>query len=265
MGTHMSDLTPEERRRIYHEEKARIESEGLALLSEEKRPFLSQRLVFFAFGTLLIVAVLGTLGYHLYRAHEIKQRLAEAIGRDLGLTETILKVETESSKITFGEVFQLCSKSVEDRTNLIVELRGLHPEMDSQLKTRLLDYLNAENEFVRAKRDLYRKSMEHSAAFSAYMEQMKSFPSSSYGLDFYNDRIRQSKSRVHETADETEQSANEFLEVYEKMVKQELTMAEEAQGAGIRFERIFLKHAKANKEQAELSKIGAGFAKGVTK
>lgn len=254
VGVTMPELTPEERRQIYEEEKARVEggrpSAGL-------RAFLSRRLMISALCTVLAVGGLGGFAYQEYRLRSLKQKLAEAIGKDLGLTETILKVESESSKITFAEFFELCNKSVENRTNLIVELRGLYPEMDYRLKTRLVDYLSAENEFVRAKRDFYRRSMEQSSATDSYIEQMKDSPSSSYGWDFYRDRLRQTKIKVIEAAREAEKSADEFLKVYEKMSKEESLVAKEAQDAGLRFEPIFLKHAKANQKRAEETKQGA--------
>jgi hypothetical protein len=205
----------------------------------------------------IVLGGLGSLAYHQYQLHSLRQKLGEAIGKDLGLTETILKVESESSKITYGEFFELCNKSVENRTNLIAELRGLFPEMDYQLKTRLVEHLSAENEIVRSKRDFYRKSMEQSSAADSYLEQSKDYPSSSYGWDFYRDRLRQAKAKVLETARETEESADEFLRAYEKMAKEETAIAKEAQSAGLRFEPIFQKHAKENQMRAVETKQGA--------
>jgi hypothetical protein len=92
------ELTPEERRCIYEEEKLRIEA-GHSL-----HKLTTQRVVISVFCTLAVIGVVGGLGYRQYRMHELRQKLGEAIGRDQGLTETILRVESESSKITFGDV-----------------------------------------------------------------------------------------------------------------------------------------------------------------
>ncbi len=251
----MAELTPEERQRIYEEEKARHEAEQSAPVAQKR--LLSKRILISVLCTIVVLGGVGSLAYHQYRMHGLKQKLGEAIGKDLGLTETILRIETESSKITYGEFFELCNKSVENRTNLIVELRGLYPEMDYQLKTRLVEYLSAENEFVRAKRDFYRKSMEQSSAADAYLEQIKDYPSSSYGWEFYRDRLRQMKAKVLEAAREAEKSADEFLKLYEKMAKEETAIAKEAQSAGLRFDPIFQKHAKGNQKRAEETRQGA--------
>ncbi|MGD0008385.1 MAG: PEGA domain-containing protein [Terriglobia bacterium] len=203
---------------------------------------------------LVLIVGAGSLAHHAYRMHVLKERLGDAIGRDLGLTETILSIHSESSKITFGEIFELCNKSVETRTNLIVELRGLYPELDYRLKTRLIEYLSAENEFVRAMRDYYREEMQFSTAMDSYTEGLKDTPSSEYGWDFYHDRVRQLKAKTLESAREAEKSADEFLATYDKMTKEETAIAQEARNAGLRFEPIFQKYAQGNQKSAQGTK-----------
>ena len=210
----MTDLTPEERRQIYAEEKASIDAAEVPTVAP---PLMHRRIIMWAAGLLVAVIGGGILSYQLYRIHEVKQKLGEAIGKDQGLTETVLKIESDSSKITFAEVFELCNKSVESRTNLIVELRGLHPEMDYQLKTRLVDYLSTENDFVRAKRDYYRTMMEESSATQLYVNQLTNPPSSVYGWDFYSSQLRQLKAKTIEAVNAFYKSADDFLGLYGKL------------------------------------------------
>jgi len=61
-------------------------------------------------------------------------------------------VSSVSPSITYKEIFGLCDKSIESRTNLIIELRGLYPNIKYDLKEKLVDFLNSENELVRSKR-----------------------------------------------------------------------------------------------------------------
>lgn len=197
------------------------------------------------------------LHFHQYRVYGLKQKLGEAIGKDLGLTETILKIESESSKMTYGELFELCNKSVENRTNLIVELRGLYPDMDYRLKTRLVDYLSAENEFVRAKREFYRKTMEQSSAIQSYAENEKSFRASSAGWQFYLDQRRPLREKVLEASGEALTSADEFTKMYDSVAKQEIMIAQETHNAGLRFDPVFQKHATSNQKRAKEIKDGA--------
>lgn len=251
----MSELTPEERQRIYEEEKARRET-GQPAPVGQKKPF-PRGILISALCTILVLGGAGKLAYNQYRLHGLKQKLGEAIGKDLGLTETILKIETESSEITYEEIFDLCNKSVENRTNLIVELRGLYPEMDYQLKTRLVEYLSAENDFVRAKRNFYRKIVGQLTAARLYLEELGDRPTSVYGWALYRDRLRQLREEAIKAAREAEESADEFLKLYENMAIQEQAIAKEAQAAGLRFEPIFQKHAGGNQNRAEEVKQGA--------
>lgn len=250
----MAELTAGERKQIYEEEKSRHEIEQARII---RSSFLSKKTVSLAICAVVVLGIVGSVGYHVYQIHGLKQRLEDAIGKDLGLTETILKVESDSSKITYGEVFELCNKSVEQRTNLIVELRGLYPEIDYRFKTTLVEYLSSENEFVRAKRDFYRRSMEASSAATSYLEASKNYPTSLYGWDFYHAQVERSKAKFQEASLTAERTADEFLKTYQKMAADETAIAKEAHRAGIRFEPIFQKHASGNRKAAEDTKQAA--------
>jgi hypothetical protein len=256
----MDDLSPEERYRIYQEEKARVESVS-QLPTGAKKSYQLGKVLIALLSAVALCAGIGTVAYRQYRIAGLKQKLGDAIGKDLGLTETILKVESDSSKITFGEVFDLCNKSVENRTNLIVELRGLYPEIDYNLKTRLLEYLTAENEFVRAKRAFYRKAMKQSSMVTTYIETLNERPASIYGFGYLRSRVRQLQAKLLEAARESEQSSDDFLKAYDKMSKEEAAVANEAQAAGLRFDPVFQKYAKGNQKKAlDTKKEAVGFA-----
>ena len=251
----MAELTPEERQRIYEEEKARLDGEQSQ--PPAAKPLPARKVLISALVTVVLLAGIGKFAFEQYRIHDLRQKLGEAIGRDQGLTETILGVESESPNITYAEVFELCNKSLESRTNLIVELRGLYPEMDYRMKTRLVEYLSAENEFVRAKRDLYRKSMELSSAADLFFRDTKDLPSSTYGMAAFHARFYQLEAKADEAAREAGASADEFLRLYEKTAKEERVIASEAKKAGVRFEPVFEKHAKANQKKVEETKWSA--------
>ena len=244
-------LTSEERRQVYEEEQRRLVD------ARPLRPALATRgMLISALAAILIITAGGCLAIQGFRMHQLNQKLGEAIGRDLGLTETILKVESESAKMTYAEFFELCNQSLESRTNLIVELRGVYPGIDYGLKTRLVEYLSAQNELVRAKRDFYRKSMEHSSATDSYWEQIKQRPSSEYGWSYYRGSVQRVRGQMLEAARQTAASADEFLRIYESMAKQEMAIASEARSAGLRFDPIFQKHAPGNRKRVEDTKQG---------
>lgn len=244
------ELTPEQRKAIYEEEKSRIEAE------RPKRKF-PVRIASIILSAVVLLAVGLWIASNIYQTRALNQKLAEAIGKDRGLTETILKIEAESSKMTYGELFELCNKSVESRTNLIVELRGVYPQVDSKLKEHLIEYLTAENEFVRAKRDFYRHSMEQSSAFESYLEAARNFSRSSYGWEIYLREKSDQREKVMKASAETTQSADEFLKAYENMGKQEAKIGGEAAGAGLNFTPIFSHYAKDNRKRADDAKTAS--------
>src|ERR1035438_4164922 len=82
-------------------------------------------IVFVAVALALIAAVV--VAYPRYRAAwdlaEKKQRIVESLAKDAAFTETLLKMELESTGITYKELFDFCDKSVDQRNILIVEMR----------------------------------------------------------------------------------------------------------------------------------------------
>ncbi len=255
----MDELTSEERQRIYEEEKAR--REGSQSPAPAARVLLSRNLLISALCIAMLLCGIGFLVYRAYRVHDLKQRLGEVIGRDQALMETVLKAENDAPHMSYREFLALCNRSIESRTDFIVELRGLYPEIDYAMKDRLIDYLNAENEFVRAKRDEYQKSMELISAVGLQMELVMNVPSSPYAWGFHNDRIGRSKQRVLEAAFEAEKSGDELLRVYERMAAKESSMAQEAQNAGLRFDLVCRRHAKRIRESVETTKKTVELAK----
>lgn len=199
---------------------------------------------------LLLLAWFGILAeQHFKRQADIKAKLEEAIGRDAGYTETILRVEKDSSHITYGEVFELCNKSVDERTSLIVELRGLYPSISNATKDKLIDFLNAENDAVRAKRDLYRSEMRLSTVMDDAAATVRARPSSEYGWDFYRERLAKSKEDMVEAATELQNSGKGFLDSYQKTLKLEAGVAEAATHSGIRFKPTFREYDQSNEEK----------------
>jgi len=174
----------------------------------------------------ILAVFAGIMGQRIYRYSAIKDKLQEAVGQDTGYTETLLKVESEGSHMTFGELFELCDRSIEGRTNLIIELRGLYPSINLKLKEDLIGYLNAENEFARSKRDFYRKQMQLSGAFDLYKETVLDIPTSYYGGDFYQSNTARRKRETNDAALEMQSSAASFLESYSKCSAQRMAWRE---------------------------------------
>ena len=216
---------------------------------------------------LIVLAVLSTLGYRYYRVSQLKSKLETAMGTDAGYTETILKIESDASNITYNEIFALCDKSVEDRQKLIVELRGLYPGLRYELKDKLIEFLNAENELIRSKSSFYRQRVQLSAAMELWIAVFDMpTPTSLYGWDYYyNSRETKLRFDARVKAAEMITSADSLLSAYQKIAAQEEGVAAEMERAGMRFVRsikryqsVHSKKALEAKESAE--KVRATFA-----
>lgn len=198
----------------------------------------------------IFVVVLGVgssiVGNKLIKMARLNERLEEAVGRDSGYTETILKIEAESGSMTYAELFSLCEKSIEDRTRLIIELRGLYPDIDSEMKTALVEHLAEENELVRQKVAFYRKQMELNSSLELYLDQLADTPTSPYGWDYYNTRLARLKADASDAISGMIEEGTEFVSTYEKLVDKEKDLGASLDQAGLRFVRVFEKYKSQN-------------------
>src|SRR5688500_14510095 len=64
---------------------------------------------------IVIFVAVAVGSYKYYKNAEYKEKLNSAMARDAAYAETILKIESDSSNITYAELFSLCDKSIEGR------------------------------------------------------------------------------------------------------------------------------------------------------
>jgi hypothetical protein len=206
----------------------------------------------------LLIAILLILNYQ--KTQRFNARLEEAVGKDMGYTETIMKIESEASSMSFAELFDLCEKSVEGRTSLVVELRGLYPDVESELKNRLIEFLNEENNLVRQKGYFYRKLLAFSTTMELYKDHVVAYPTSSYGWDYYNQRTRQLKSEMTKASADMVESAASFIVAYRSLVEMEQELEKRMASAGLRFATFFKQYEKENIDRAQAAIDAAGKA-----
>jgi peptidyl-prolyl cis-trans isomerase A (cyclophilin A) len=201
---------------------------------------------------LLIILFICLAGAGLYFGNEYRKisdlhsKLEEAIGTDAGYVETILKLESESSSVTYLELLDLCAKSIEQRTGLIIELRGLYPGIESTLKEELLVYLNEENELIRQKAAFYRKRLSLSSSVESFEEHISDPPTSSYGWERYFKRFAKLTSDIAQASQEMSDIATNFSLTYERLAKQESQIETSMETQGVRFISVFQKYQEGN-------------------
>lgn len=217
-----------------------------------------------ALALLVVVgAVRGWAAFAAWRAErqkyaELNDRLLEAIGNDRGYTETILRTEDDAPSITYGELLDMCDKSVQQRTDLIVELRGLYPQISWDFRTQLIDQLNLENELVRSKRSVYYNLMNLNAQAKGYADYLACEPEYSYYFPSFwvgwNRTRQQLRSEAFETIDTAAQSAVDYKASYSKLCDSEAALIDLAKRHGFHLDPLFSTYKAKNFEFAKDSK-----------
>jgi hypothetical protein len=199
----------------------------------------------------LAIAVIGTGAFffirHKMKVDDMNEKLQSCIGKDQGLTETILKTEDESSSISYKELFELCEKSVKDRTDMLIELRGLYPNLESVLRDSLVGFLNSENELIRSKSQSYRKSMNLGTEYDSFNDAMSDWrtSSSSYMTDYYHKRIADSVKEIVKGAKGLKEDVQTFYDTFKLLVEKEKGLDKVMDSEGLRFDPIFGKYQKS--------------------
>ena len=198
-----------------------------------------------------LIAVIAVSGgfyiNHRMKISNLNEKLQSAIGKDQGITETILKIENESSSMSFSELFELCEKSVKDRTDMLIDLRGLSPDMQSTLKDSLIEFLNEENELIRNKSQSYRKYLSVSTGSDRYDEILKDWRSSSYYMsDYYHKEIAEKLYELIKDAEDMKSNVQTFIDKFQSLTKKEKGLANLMKEEGLRFEPIFTKYQESN-------------------
>ncbi len=173
------------------------------------------------------------------RLSEIKEKLSETIGKDQGLTEIILKIP--QSDITYGEVFDLCSKSVDERNKLIVELRGLYPNMENVIKDSLIDFLSIENDLVRDQSQCSRRYME----YSSEKKRFNTLRQSEYS-DYYSSTFSEIRKEMEENLQKYMESRKSFEENYRSLLIKEASLNKIMKNNDMRFMLMFVKYKELN-------------------
>jgi hypothetical protein len=198
-------------------------------------------------GLTLIVLAAGFYINHRIKMSNLNEKLQSAIGKDQGITETILKIENESSSMSFSELFELCDKSVKERTDMLIDLRGLSPDLQSTLKDSLIEFLSEENELVRNKSQSYRKYLNVSTGSDRYDEILRDWRTSSYYMsDYYHKEIAEKLYELIKDAGDMKSNVQAFIDKFKILAKKEKSLADLMREEGLRFEPLFTKYQESN-------------------
>jgi len=205
-----------------------------------------------------------------YRLYGLKARLQEAIARDAGYTETILKLEKDAPSVTYQELFELCDKSINKRTDLIAEVRGLYPDVNAPAKEKLIEYLNSVNGFVRSKKAFFtahlrmssildtqsefvRRSNAYQAAVAGDLRR-RDVTSAEANLSAWNVLIRegaQLDEQVRSATSEAVAKADAYARACDELARTESESERALRMLGVPFRPIFRAYHRQSLEEAD--------------
>jgi hypothetical protein len=222
---------------------------------------------------LILAVIAATVVYPRYRAArelaEKKKGIAQALAKDAAFTETLLKMELEATGATYKELFGFCDKSIDQRNALIVEMRVNTAILAPNTSAAILDFLNAENGFARAKSAFFSASLEYEAAVQAHKQAWAEFQAvlatvgewvkhgnveraeaSLAESDVYVRAAPRLIARVKEAAQSTAASISSLRAACESLVLKEKKLASEMSTSGMPFRPVFAPYYKRSIDKA---------------
>lgn len=200
------------------------------------------------------IAIVGVIcltvwGYQHYSERKLKAKIGEAIQKNVAYAEGAL----DPARRTTGEVISkdLWSESIDGTRGIAAELRAF--PATSPLRERLIDFLEAQNEVVRAKADMYGKALAVVLATEAWKGQRdfaRQFISSP-GWQLRLGLMDELSGQITETALQLEASCTRFLDLYQKVLKLEADLLNDASRVRVPFPPTFQKYEKANTKEAQ--------------
>jgi hypothetical protein len=228
---------------------------------------------------LAMVVIAAAVAYPRYRAArqlaEKQQRIEEALAKDAAYTETLLKMELESTGVTYKELFDFCEKSIDQRNTLIVEMRVNTAALAPMIGAAIIDFLNAENGFARAKRAFLNASLEFDTAKQAQADNNAGFDAvarrtrnSARGeRQTARERLAEAEAnlaeleaylrvgptlaaRVRESAQTIITSISSFRAACESLISKEKKLVSESAASGMAFRPVFAPYYQQSIEKA---------------
>ena len=214
-----------------------------------------------------VAVLVATAVYPRYRAArelaEKKHGIAQALARDAASTETLLKMELEATGVTYKELFGFCDKSIDQRNALIVDMRVSTTVLAPNTSAAIIDFLNAENGFARAKSAFFSASLEFDTALQAQRHGWAEFnaalarshewvrrgnveqaEASLAESDVYLRTAPRLIAGVREAAQSTAASIGDFRAACELLILKEKKLASEMSASGMPFRTIFAPYYK---------------------
>jgi hypothetical protein len=204
---------------------------------------------------LIVLVIGGMVINHQMKISDMNEKLSVALAKDYGITESILKIEGETTNATYQDLFDMCDKAVKDRSELLVELRGLYPNLESELRDSLINLINLENDITRSKEHAYRAKLSTSSLERLY-DLRSTYLSSYYFSDSYHRAMVNEAYDLIDDVVKGRDAIKDFTTIYGKLVKIETRIAVLMDDEDLLFKPFYTKNKDSNiKVMTDLDEI----------
>ena len=205
---------------------------------------------------LSVAVFVGGYAWHqreqqLHLVNESTAKLREILIKEQAVTEQVLQPPPDG--ITYDKFFRQCERSLDERDQLVVEVRLLRQDVLSGLHEQIISLMKALNELTRAKVELMRLVAQWSSMasnHSAYSARLEA--------EFFRTHVggkreaiewayKMTTNRLEALAKELTQSAAAFDEMYDKATDVDEAVFAEVRRYGIDVQPQLKKFSPANK------------------
>ena len=171
---------------------------------------------------LLVFAVILGLGIHFYKRYSLKSALRPLVLKDNILIEEMLTITKNSPHITGPEYFEKAKKNLDDRDDIIYNVKVLSPYFYKKELATYLELLNLENEYIRTGLAVSRALLE---AFNKMdwniREGHEYLASSYYSSGIYRKSYLRSLDEAKKANEELEKEHANYVDIIKKLLSKE--------------------------------------------
>ncbi len=191
----------------------------------------------------LIVAIVA--GQRLWQERQqvatAKAAIQKILDQDAGYTETLLKSDVDSESLSYKEVFDLCDKVLNARTDLLVQLRAINPGENVPVKEQAVAFLAAENDWTRAIKKYFEARSDVATKSAQIAERLLAMPEPAYSeIDAYVVRVNTGLDEIRTAADKLKNMAADASRHYGRVISAEVALSMASEGRGVRPSSFYL-------------------------
>jgi len=196
----------------------------------------------------VMITFLFIISASLYRYYEVllfKKYIEDLLKKDFASIEMILKLK--GSVDDYEETINICDRAIQERTELCAGLRGFNINIYPDLREKLLNFINSENELVQAKKTIYLKEKY----FFIKLAGLEKFTANKVNSPEKIERYISFNREIPDLILEIGKSVDDYGNIYEKVLSEENDLEKDMKKVSINFSSVLKVYHLSNKEMTE--------------